>query len=140
MIRGRYLAIIFYWILSIDRVCRSVRLFRPATGTALVAVNRVMQQTKILNCPTLPTLVSGRRKQRCKLANAGFYAKVQLNKTACLELQQPMLVDSAVAVVSIATVFRRLSGLSRHRNVHLLDSDLIYHAVASVNHRRHDVS
>ena len=75
-----------------------------------------------------------------KLVDAGFYAKVERNKTAGLELQQPMLVASAAAVASMATVLRRLSGLSRHRNVHLLDNDIIYHAVASVNCRRHDVS
>lgn len=133
--------------LSTD-ICRSVRLllytrFCLAAGTALATIHGAMQQTiKYTQVIAQPCqhwyLVEENRGG--ELVNAGFYAKVERNKTACLELQQPMLVASAAAVASVATVLRRLSGLSRHRNVHLLDSDLIYHAVASVNCRRHDVS
>jgi hypothetical protein len=133
--------------LSTD-ICRSVRLllytrFRPAAGTALATVHGVMQQTikhtQVIAQPCQHWYLVEENREG-KLVDAGFYAKVERNKTACLELQQPMLVASAAAVASMATVLRRLSGLSRHRNVHLLDSDLIYHAVASVNCRRHDVS
>ena len=92
------------------------------------------------NCPALPTLVSSRRKQRRKTCKRWLLCKSRANKTAFLELQQAMLVASAAAVVSVPTVLCRLGRLSRHRNVHLLDSDLIYHTVASVNCRRHDVS
>lgn len=129
-------------------VCRSVRLllytrFRPAAGTALATIhgaNYATNNKKYSIAQPCQHLYLAEENREGQLVNAGFYAIVELNKTACLELQQPMLVASAAAVVSVATVLRRLSGLSRHRNVHLLDSDLIYHAVASVNCRRHDVS
>ena len=139
MIRGTYLAIAFYWILSAV-VCRSVRLLSshrrrsPRDGTWSYVTNSRKYSS---NRPTLPTLVCSRRKQ--KTCKRRLLCKSRANKTA-LELQQPMLVASAAAVVSVPTVLCRLTGLGRHRNVHLLDSDLIYHTVASVNCRRHDVS
>lgn len=146
--QGRYFAIVFYWILSIDRhlsvsptasVHKVLSRCRHSLATIYGAMQQTIRNTQVTAQPCQHWYLVEENREG-KLVNAGFYVKVERNKTACLELQQPMLVASAAVVASMATVLRRLSGLSRHRNVHLLDSDLIYYAVASVNCRRHDVS